>query len=99
LNKRLGMLKEAQLGQGAVSQTAVNECTGQFLGVKLVWESEFNPAGLVKHPYLLSAETVKSKLGRLSSNWESFRAPMMRMTRTGRQRSHASATWATLRPA
>ena len=52
-NSQFCRTEEARLGQDAVSQTAVSECPGQLLRVKLVWESKFNPAGLVKHPYLV----------------------------------------------
>src|SRR5580704_13675680 len=48
--------KEEQLGQNTVPETAVSKCPGQLLRVKLVRESECNPAGLVKHPYLVRRE-------------------------------------------
>src|ERR1700719_2112315 len=78
-----GCASRAALGQNLVAQTAINDRPDHLLAykscgkpssIRLASSSVFN----------WSAESTKSKLARLSCNCDSFRAPIMGMTGTGR---------------
>lgn len=79
------MLDETEiLRQDLVSEAAVADPTNHISRVEMIRESKFNLACLVQRVFTWSGESVRSKLARLSSNWDIFRAPMIGMTGTGR---------------
>jgi hypothetical protein len=67
-------------------------------GVKVVWEAKVNPTGFMKRLHLVSGKR-KIKTPEVILKLREFAYPKDGMIDTGRDRNHASATCAILRPA